>query len=190
MHKHVILAAVALTLAGCGATKITYTPMPGSPPPPAAKVALDVVDERPAGKGGSEKSQVGQIRGSYGIPSAVKDSTADVAPRTVAEATRDALGQAAVGVEPGGDRTLVATVKHYWMDGLVGYKATVQVQYALQDAAGKVLWTQEVTGTAGGTNLFKSGDSMTQDMFATALSELAKKAAEQFKSPAFRQALG
>jgi hypothetical protein len=185
-----IAAIVSLAVAGCGATKIAYNPMPGGAPAPKAAVTLKVVDERPADKGGSEKALVGQVRGSYGIPAGVSDSSPDVATRTVAEATTDALKQAGVGVGSGGSRTLVATVKHYWMDGFTGYKATVTVQYALEDASGKVLWTKDVSGGAGGALVFKSAQSMAQDMFGSALSDLAKKAAEDFKSPEFQKALG
>src|SRR5436309_8070533 len=96
-----VLAVAVLLLAGCGTTKISYKPMAASAPAPAASVTLRVVDERPSDKGGQEKTQVGQVRGSYGIPSSVKDSSADVAPRTVADATTDALRQAGVGVQDG-----------------------------------------------------------------------------------------
>lgn len=191
--KRTYVSLAALTalvwLAGCGATKIAYKPLPGSPPAAAHSVALKVVDERPADKGGSEKAQVGQVRGSYGIPSAVKDSSPDVAPRTVGEATTDALKQAGVGVDAGAKQTLVATVKHYWMDGMAGYKSTVTVQYALQDASGKVVWSKDVSGGAGGALIFKSAESMAQDMFGNALTDLATKAAEQFKSADFQKAL-
>jgi hypothetical protein len=180
------IAALVL-LAGCGATKIAYTPLPGTPPASSASVALKVVDDRPGDKGGTNKALVGQVRGSYGIPADVTDSTPDVASRTVTEATTDALKQAGVGA--GGGKTLVATVKHYWMDGFTGYKATVTVNYALEDASGKVLWSKDVTGSAGGALVFKSAQSMAQDMFGTALSDLAKKAEAEFKSAEFQKAL-
>jgi hypothetical protein len=163
--------------------------MAGSAPAPVGSVALQVVDERPADKGGEDKNQVGQVRGSYGIPSAVKDASPDVATRTVSEATTDALRQAGVAVKDGSTHTLVATIKHYWMDGLAGYKATVLVQYALKDGSGKVLWTKDVSGGAGGALFFKSGESMAQDMFGNALTDLANKAAAEFKTPAFQNAL-
>jgi hypothetical protein len=177
-------------LAGCGATHIAYKPMAGSAPSAKASVALQVVDERPADKGGTDKMQVGQVRGSYGIPSSVKDASADAATKSVTDATTDALRQAGVGVQDGGKYTLVATVKHFWMDGFHGYKATVTVQYALQDAAGKTLWSKEVAGGAGGALIFKSPESMAQDMFGNALTDLATKATEEFKSADFQKALG
>ncbi|MGH3054487.1 MAG: hypothetical protein ACRDL7_05860, partial [Gaiellaceae bacterium] len=168
---------------------IKYKPLAAAAPAPAASVGLKVVDQRPADKGGQDKTQVGQIRGSYGIPSGVNDGSADVAPTTVTDATTDALHQAGVGVQSGSPKTLVATVTHYWMDGFQGYKATVAVQYALQDNAGKTLWSAEVKGGAGGTNLFRSPQSFTQDMFENALTDLATRASEQFKSEAFKKAL-
>lgn len=186
-----IMAAAALgatlVIGGCGATKIAYKPMGGAPAA-SATLALKIVNERPADKGG-QTNQVGQVRGSYGIPAAVKDSSPEVVTQTVTDATTDALAQAGIGVGAGGERTLVATIKHYWMDGFAGYKSTVAVQYSLQDASGKVLWSQDVTGSAGGALMFQSADSMAQDMFGKALTDLATKAAEQFKSAQFRQAL-
>ena len=186
-------SAAALTamllLAGCGATKIAYKPMDGSAPAAAKSVALQVTDERPADKGGSEKAQVGQVRGSYGIPSAVKDSSPTVATTTVTDAVTDALKQAGVSVQAGAKETLVAAVQHYWMDGMAGYKATVTVKYTLQDASGKALWTKDVSGGAGGALIFKSAESMAQDMFANALTDMAKKSSEDFKSSAFQTAV-
>lgn len=183
------VVGAVLLVAGCGATKIAYKPMDGAAPAAAKSVALQVVDERPADKGGTEKAQVGQVRGSYGIPSAVKDSSPTVATTTVTDAVTDALKQAGVGVQAGSKETLVAAVQHYWMDGMAGYKATVTVKYTLQDASGKALWTKDVSGGAGGALIFKSAESMAQDMFANALTDMAKKSAEEFKSPAFQSAL-
>ncbi|HVN83604.1 MAG TPA: hypothetical protein VMW17_02045 [Candidatus Binatia bacterium] len=182
--------AVGLALlAGCGTTKIAYKPKATGAVAATANVALKVIDERPADKGGSSKTQVGQIRGSYGIPTSVKDADPEVATKSVVDATTDALRQAGVGTQATGSKTLVATVKHFWMDGLMGYKATVAVQYALQDGAGKVVWNAEVKGGAGGTNLFRGNESFTQDMIENALADLAVKAAEQFKSDGFKKAL-
>lgn len=185
------LGAVCLAaalLAGCGASKIAYKPMAGSPGAASGAVTLQVVDARPADKGGTDKAVVGQVRGSYGIPSSVKDSAPDVATRTVGDATTDALRQAGVGTQ-GGSKTLVATIKHYWMDGLTGYKATVTVHYDLKDASGKVLWSSDVSGGAGGVLMFKSAESMTTEMFGNALSDLAQKASVQFKSAEFQKAI-
>lgn len=182
------VALAAALLAGCGASKIAYKPMAGSPAAATGAVALKVVDARPADKGGTDKAVVGQVRGSYGIPSSVKDSAPDVATRTVGEATTDALRQAGVGAQ-GGTKTLVATIKHYWMDGFTGYKATVTVHYEVQDASGAVLWSADVSGGAGGALMFKSAESMTTDMFGNALSDLAQKASVQFKSAEFQKAI-
>lgn len=191
-HRNVLtLGAIAglIFIAGCATTSIKYKPLAAAAPSASTGLSLKVVDQRPADKGGQDKTQVGQIRGSYGIPSGVNDGSADVAPRTVTEATTDALKQAGVSVQSGSPKTLVATVTHYWMDGFQGYKATVGVQYALQDGGGKTLWSAEVKGGAGGTNLFRSPQSFTQEMFENALTDLANKSAEQFKSEAFKKAL-
>lgn len=179
-----------LMTAGCATTTITYKTKSAAAPAAVANVVVKVVDERPADKGGQDKNQVGQVRGSYGIPSAVKDGAADVAPRTVLDATTDALRQARVGTQAGSSKTLVTAIKHYWMDGMMGYKATIAVQYSLQDSAGKTLWSAEVKGGAGGALIIQSPQSFTQGLIENALADLAAKAAEQFKSAEFQKALG
>ena len=181
------LLAGTLT-SGCGVTHIAYQPMAGTPPAAAATLGLKVVNARPAEAGGTTAT-VGQIRGTYGIPSGVDDADVQAPTKSVAAATTDALKQAGVGVQDGGARTLVATIKHYWMDGMMGYKATVTVNYVLQDASGKSLWSKDVSGGAGGTNMFRAADSFTQDMMQNALTDLATKASAEFKSDAFKQAL-
>jgi hypothetical protein len=52
-----------------------------------------------------------------------------------------------------------------------------------------VLWTKDVSGSAGGALVFRSADSMTTDIFGNALTDLAAKAAQEFKSPDFQKAL-
>lgn len=179
--------ASVMLVAGC-ATSIAYKPMGGTPPAAANTVALKVVDERPADHGGSDKKVVGKVRGSYGIPASVADSNPNIVIDTVSQATADGLAQSGVGVGTGG-RTLVATVKHYWMDGMTAYRGTVTVQYALLDASGASVWSKEISGGSGGALVFKSASSMTQDIFGAALSDLASKAAAEFKSPEFQKAL-
>jgi len=179
--------AALFALGGC-ATNIAYKPMTAAAPAAAGTVALAVKDARPADKGGSEKSQVGVIRGSYGIPTSLKDGDPAVVTRTVTEATSDALRHAGIEVKPGSGRTLSANVKHYWMDGMVGYKGTIVVAYSLADASGKTLWSGEVTGASGGAHVFKSGPTLGQDIFASALNELATRASEQFRAADFQQA--
>jgi hypothetical protein len=191
-YQHLVSAAAFLgslaLLASCS-TSIAYKPIGGTAPAPAQTLVLQVVDQRPADQGGSERNVVGKVRGSYGIPASVTDANANVVLDTVSQATADALAQSGVGVGTG-NRTLVGTVKHYWMDGFQGYKGTITVAYELRDASGNVLWSKELSGGSGGALIFKSGVSMTQDIFAAALTELAKKAATEFKSEEFQKALG
>jgi hypothetical protein len=180
---------LGLALVGCGsASQIRYAP--GTPIAAAAKgnVGLRVADARPAANGGGTPNKVGQVRSGVGIPSDVEDRQQDVVPRTVTDATADALRKAGVGVQPGG-KVLSASVKEYWMDGYMGYSANVVVDYMLTDAAGKSLWSAQVKGAAGGTSMFKSPASMTEDLFGRALGELAENASKQFNSAAFQQAL-
>jgi hypothetical protein len=153
-------------------------------------VGLKVNDLRAADKGGTEHARVGQVRSGFGIPSGLDDASPDVAPRTVTEATSDALRGAGIGVQAGGGKVLAASIKEFWMDGYMGYAASVVINYQLLDPSGKELWAAEVKGGAGGTPMFKSAKSLTEDLFQQALGELATKAGEQFRSAAFQQALG
>jgi len=181
--------AGALLITGCSSMQIQYVPLTAPAPAAKANVRLQVVDARMPDHGGAHKKQVGQVRSSFGIPSAVEDAKDDVAPRTVGDATTDALHHAGIGVEDGGNKMLVSTLKSYWMDGYMGYKAEVVVHFELKDAAGKSLWTSDVSGGAGGTSVGHTATGMTKDMFERALDELAQRASEQFSTPEFQQAL-
>ena len=145
-----LLAGFVVLAMGCAA-QIKYTPIAGpavAPTTNVALLALQVVDNRPPDKL-KNKNEVGQVRNGIGIPSGIDDKDPDVVPRTVSEATTDALKLAGVGVQ-GGQKRLLATVTEFWMDGYMGYKAGVTVQYALQGPSGAPLWTQEIKGAAGG----------------------------------------
>lgn len=185
MHR---LALLSLTLvAGC-TSAIAYTPPCGKPPAPTKTIVLRIVDERPADKGGNDKTLVGQVRGSYGIPSSVTDTNPNVVIDTVSQATADALAQAGLGVGES-SHTLTGTVRQYWLDGFAGYKGTITVAYALADTAGTTVWSKEITAASGDAPIFKSAQAMTQDIFANTLSDLAQRATLEFKSPAFQEKL-
>lgn len=183
----VILGVAALAASGCSSS-LAYKPMADVAPATTSKVALQVKDARPADKGGSEPGRVGTVRGSYGIPAAMTDADPNVVNRTITEATTDALRHSGVDVAAGSPHTLVASVKHYWMDGMVGYKGTIVVDYELQDSSGKTVWSAEVKGAGGGSE-FMGMSNMANGIFEAALSELAHQAATQFRSPEFQRAL-
>ena len=176
-----MVVGALLCASGCGFA-IKYKPDPASAATPKkAAVTLKVVDARPPEHGGDIKNHVGNVRGSFGIPSRVNDADVNVAPRTVGEATMDALGRVGLG-SAGGPKTLVATVTNFWADGFAGYACQVAVNYVLQDAAGKTLWMADVKGGAGGITVRPA-------LYEKALSDLASHAAEQFASPMFQQAV-
>ncbi|MBI3781936.1 MAG: hypothetical protein HY270_00895 [Deltaproteobacteria bacterium] len=187
-----LFASVPLmVLAGCGTTNISYKPMAAANVATKVSVGLRIVDERPADKGGTQKNFIGQVRSSYGIPRALKDANVVVATSTVGAMTVDALQQAGLGVGRGsGKRTLVATIKHFWMDDVQGYKATVTVQYELQNASFKIVWSKQLSGVAGGASSFTSPEKTAQELFGQALADLSSKAAAEFKSSEFQAALG
>jgi hypothetical protein len=194
MFTKLLLASAALAgslvAVGCGGMQIQYHPMAAPAPAAAASVAVKVVDARPDDQGGKNKKEVGQVRGGFGIPHGVEDAKEDVAPRTVGDATIDALHHAGVDVKDGGGKTLVTTVQSYWMDGFVGYVTHVEVHYDLQDGGGKSLWNADVkAGAGGGMSFSGNAQAMTKDMFERALGELATRATDQFKSAEFLKAL-
>jgi hypothetical protein len=184
-----VLAVALLLTAGCAKLQIQYKPLPNPAPPPVTGVVLKVVDNRPPERLAA-RNQVGQTRDGFGIPHKIADSDPNVVPRTITDATSDALKQSGIGVGAG-QKTLVATITEFWMDGYVGYKAGVTVQYALLNPAGAPVWTEEVKGNAGTSafGLNKSEIRMTKSVFETALADLAVHASERFRSPNFQQAL-
>jgi hypothetical protein len=187
----VLLVSSLLLASGCArrGMQIMYTPSAAANLQPNAMVSLKVIDNRPAEKL-LEKNRVGSVRGSYGIPYAIKDSDPEVVARTVTEATSDGLLQSGVGVVAAGQpKTLIATINDYWMDGFMGYKASITVNYKLVDAAGNQLWTHEVIAGAGGTNAFSGPEATTKRLFEAALKDLATRAGEGFRSPQFVQAV-
>jgi hypothetical protein len=185
------LLSLALLLAsGCATLEIKYKPLPNPAPPPATGVVLKVVDNRPADKLAT-RNKVGQTRDGFGIPHGLEDEDPNVVPRTINDATSDALKQSGIGLQPAGPKTLVATITEYWMDGYMGYKAGVTVQYALLNPAGAPVWTEEVKGAAGAGafGLNKSEKRMAKNIFETTLADLAVHASERFRTPTFQQAL-
>jgi len=177
----------SVLVAGCG-MEIKYKPQSAATAAVTSNVALKVEDQRPLDHGGQTKTHVGNVRGSLGIPQRMNDKNVDVAPHTVTDATSDALRHVGIGVA-GGQKTLVATIKTFWMDGFMGYKCTIVVNYQLVDQGGKSLWGAEVQGASGGTNAFGSPQGTTIRLYQNALSDLAQHASEQFQSPPFQQAL-
>ena len=183
-----VFAVVAAS--GCTKLQIKYNPLPAPPPPPSTGLVLRVVDNRPPDKL-AVRNEVGQTRDGFGIGHPLRDEDTDVVPRTVNDATSDALRHSGIGLQGAGPKTLVATVTEYWMDGYIGYKAGVTVQYALLNPAGAPVWQQEVKGAAGTSSfgLNKSEKRMAKNAFESALADLAQNATAQFRSPQFLQAL-
>lgn len=179
------VALFATASMGCQKLQVTYTPSSAAAAPASgADLAVKVVDARPEEHGGKEKKIVGQTRGSYGIPQSLDDEAEDVAPRTVSDMTKDAMRRAGVASK-GNGKTLQATIKEYWLDGMVGYKGTVVIEYAVLDASGQSLWSKTLTGSDGGQTMTKSRFTMTQDIYQKALSNLSEEAVKEFQSPEF-----
>lgn len=185
-----IIGVVGLcALSGCASPPdVQYGPATAANVATKSSVALTVSDKRTS-EHGAGGPQVGQLRGSLGIPHGVEDKKGDVVVKTVTDATTDALHKATVGVQAGGGKTLVATVKEFWFDGMMGYAGTITVTYQLNDASGKTLWSADVSGKAGDSAMFSSPKEIAENILGKALTDLAAHASEQFNTPAFQQAL-
>jgi hypothetical protein len=178
-----------LLVAGCSyQVKLNYDPIVRGTEDPTTSVALKVVDAREPGLGGSDTTAIGQVRGGYGNPIPVYETDPQRVAQLVRDATTDALLHSRVGVENGGPRTLVATVKGFWVDGYVGYKATVEVQCALQDGQGQVIWTSLISGAAGGVAWW-TPTGFVAGTFQDALADYAQHAMGQFSSAQFQKLL-
>jgi len=176
-----------LIISACARTVVLkYDPIVRGIEDPTSEVALKVVDGREPEHGGTNTAEVGRVRGGYGNPFPLFDTDPHKVSQLVRDATTDALSHARVSVQPGSPRVLVATVKTFWLDGYVGYKAAVDVECQLQDLQGTVLWTATIGGAAGGT----AGWSLTgfvASTYQTALANYAENALVQFNTPAFQK---
>jgi hypothetical protein len=181
-----LLSLLAVT--GCGLPDVQYGPATAANVASKSSVGLTVSDDR-SEEHGRGAAQIGQVRGGFGIPNAVKDKKPDVIVKTVTDATTDALHKSAVGVQSDGAKKLVAKVKDFWFDGMLGFAANVTVEYQLTDASGKELWKAEVVGKAGDSMMNSSAKEVAETLLPKALADLAAHASEQFNSPAFQQAL-
>jgi hypothetical protein len=184
-----LIGLLLACIAGCSFdAKIAYRPMPARPERPAAVIKLVVEDQREPSRGGNNKADVGVIRGGYGNPFGVHESGPERVAQLVKEATTDALQQAGVAAQAEGSRTLVATVKGFWVDGYAGVKAVVEVDCVLKDAQGNTLWSAFVKGASGGM-VWIVGGSIAEQTLGKALADYAARAAEEFKSAPFQRAV-
>ena len=178
-----------LLIAGCSyQVALKYDPIVRGAEDPTTTVKLTVVDERAPDFGGTDKTEVGRVRGGYGNPFPLYESDSHRVALLVQDATSDALRLSRVAVGDNSERTLVATVRGFWLDGYMGYKATVEVDCALQDGQGNVLWKASISGGGGGVPLW-SPSSFVAPTFQKALADYADHAVVQFNSPAFQKYL-
>ena len=190
-RKH--LSYVALVsfglVTGCSRQiELSYQPIVRGVEDPNTTLSLTVVDARAPGEGGDDKTEVGRVRGGYGSPFPVYETSPQRVAQIVRDATADALSHARVKVQEGGPRRLRATVKNFWIDGYMGYKANIAVQCDLQDDNGKVLWTAMITGGGGGMPWW-SIDTFIVSTFQQALADYSEHAIVDFNSAAFQKQL-
>jgi hypothetical protein len=172
---------------GCAfRTSIAYTPIVRGAEDPLTTVTLQAVDARQADRGGNDRGEIGRVRGLLGNPFPLFDDGHTTVEDVAREATVDALRLARVGVRDRSPRVLVATVKEFWMDGYIGYKATVTLQCELRDEQGNVLWTSIITGEGGGVNWI-GPQILVRSTFQKALAAFAEQAAGEFNSPEFQK---
>lgn len=175
-----------LLASGCAAAlKYKERWKPDAPPPRV--VNLEVIDARPEDQGGEEPQQVGIVRGGYGNPAAFMSEEPAQPLETVRRALVDALHGAGVEASLKAPMTLRAKLTRFWLDGYVGYAATVEVDLGLFAADGTPVWTQKVTGNEAGA-VFSYGAASA--LLNTALEHLASDANARFREDGFQQALG
>jgi hypothetical protein len=185
----IIPAMIGITVvcAGCSFNvALKYDPVVRGAEDPVVTVDLKVIDDRTPDFGGTNKTEIGRVRGGYGNPFPVYESDSQQVAHLVRDATADALRLARVGVAPDAQRVLVATVKEFWIDGYIGYKASVIVQCVLQDRDGGKLWTASISGAGGGAPWW-TATSFIAPTFQKALAEYAENAAGQFGSQEFQK---
>jgi len=185
--RSAIVLAIAL-VAGCGPlrTPVEYNPIPGAPDVPQASVKLELVDARVANERIVDPAEIGYGRGLFGNTIPMYESVPHSARSATRDATADALRLAGIGISDQSPRTLVATLTKFWIDGYLGYKATVTVQCDLRDEQGHVLWTSVMTGEGGGVN-WAGPDTFVRATFQRALVAYVQKAGGEFNSPEFQR---
>jgi hypothetical protein len=190
-HAAIRLAALfgLVSLAGCSfTTQLHYEPTATDVQHPDTAVALTVIDGREPGYGGTDKTRIGTVRGGFGNPFPVYDTDAQTVSQLVQLATTDALVQSRVAVQSGSPRTLVVTVTKFWVDGYVGYGASVVAQCDLKDEHGIVLWSGTATGSGSGVRLWVPV-SFVQPTFQKALANYVEQATGLFSSTDFQKHL-
>ena len=182
------LALVVLSACYSIQTSIGYTPVVRGAEDALTTVKLQAVDARRSDRGGADPSEIGRARGLLGNAFPLLDDGSGAVAAAARAATADALRLARVGVLERSPRVLVATVRKFWVDGYVGYKATVEMQCDLRDEDGKVLWTSLITGEGGGVNC-AGPQTFVRATFQRALAAYAEKAAMEFNSATFQKYL-
>jgi hypothetical protein len=176
-------------VAGCSfTTQLHYDPIVTDPETPEVAVALTVVDARQPNYGGNEKTEIGTVRGGFGNPFPVYDSDAQKVTLLMQAATADALAESRIAVQAESPRTLVVTVTKFWIDGYVGYGASVAAQCDLKDEHGAVLWSATASGSGGGVAWWGPTGHI-QPTFQRALANYAEQATGLFSSTDFQKHL-
>jgi hypothetical protein len=167
-------------------TPIEYRTIVAGAEDPLTTVKLETIDGRESDMAQIDARQIGSLRGLFGNAFPLFEAGPQSVPNVARDATADALRLARVGVYDRSPRTLVATLKKFWIDGYMGYKATVTVQCDLRDEQGNVLWTSVITGEGGGVN-WAGPDTFVRATFQRALGVYVQKAGGEFSSPEFQR---
>ena len=167
-------------------TPIEYRTVVAGAENPLTTVKLETIDGRESDMALSDAREIGRLRGLFGNAFPLLEAGPQSVRNVTHDATADALRLARVGVYDRSPRTLVATLRKFWIDGYMGYKATVTVQCDLRDEQGNVLWTSVITGEGGGVNWAGPG-TFVRATFQRALDVYVQKAGGQFSSPEFQR---
>ena len=189
-----LIAAVALLLAAIAGCAPRYN-LPYTSPQPGAMnqgdIAVEVVNQRPTDKGGTEPFLLGHVRNAFGMPIrkiiAREDREPTALMKTMVSECLAASGYRPVEPTAGIPKITVA-ITSFWCDGYTNYTMTTNATLTLSQADGSgAAWSDTLVAVGNRTIIMheKELDNGFQMMLNNAVTQLIQK----FQSPQFKTAL-
>ena len=176
--------SVFLSLAGCSTPgTLNYVPQQAGEIGPrvvAGVIVLDKRDEKP--------NRIATIRGGYGNPLKVLDTTEPVATVVQVVVTK-ALEQRQM-LAPGGPYRFQITLNTLYGDQFMGRKAELKMELVVLDRAGQGIYTDNVIGDSYAFTFFDNGIfAGIEDLRVVVEKLLSVNVDKMLDKPALRQAL-
>ena len=162
-----------------------YQPIMRGVGDPDVAVALLVEDGRtlPAG---DDAADIGVMHESFGETTEFELSDPAAIRYLVRAATKNALRLARINVSPQAPRTLVVTIRKFWV-AVPSREAHIIVGLVLQDRQGATLWSGSAVGGAGGWIWADFPQSMLRGVYQRSLANYAETASRAFASAEFQR---